>query len=212
MTMTETRSLIDAERDQLLTVLDGLDDAAWVTPSLCTGWTVRDVAAHLLMPYELAVPKLLVGLVRARFSFDRFAANWATADPRTTSEISAALRNTGNRSFNVPGASPESELSHLACHAEDIYRPLGITNRTSANSREVVLNQLVSHRGGIQSGLLDGLRITATDVDWIHGDGRTVTGTTSAILTTLIGRAAALDELSGPGAGVLRDRLTPPAE
>lgn len=53
-----------AERDQLVTQLRDLTEPQWATPSLCGGWTVRDVAAHLLMPYELSLPRFLVGMWR----------------------------------------------------------------------------------------------------------------------------------------------------
>ena len=40
---------IDAERLRLADVLGDLDEGQWLSPSLCAGWTVRDVAAHLAM-------------------------------------------------------------------------------------------------------------------------------------------------------------------
>lgn len=150
-------------------------------------------------------------LIRARFSFDRFAFRWAATDPRPADDVLAALRATGGQPFRVPGAGDEGALSHLACHAEDIYRPLGVTGRTDPAARAVVLTQLVSHRGAVRAGLLDGLALSATDTPWTHGDGRPVTGSTSALVTTLTGRTAALDELSGPGVEDLRSRLVPPA-
>jgi uncharacterized protein (TIGR03083 family) len=50
-----------------------LTPGQWRTPSLCAGWTVREVAAHLLEPLETGVGtlKLLVYLVRYRGSLDR---------------------------------------------------------------------------------------------------------------------------------------------
>jgi len=39
--------VIDAQRRSLADLLDDLSDDEWRRPSLCTGWTVRDVAAHL---------------------------------------------------------------------------------------------------------------------------------------------------------------------
>jgi mycothiol maleylpyruvate isomerase-like protein len=56
---------VGRERARLLTVLEGLDDAGWRTPSLCAGWSVRDLAVHLLMPYELSMPRFLVLLARS---------------------------------------------------------------------------------------------------------------------------------------------------
>lgn len=36
------------QRRQIATLIDGLDDAQLATPSLCAGWDVKIVAAHLV--------------------------------------------------------------------------------------------------------------------------------------------------------------------
>jgi uncharacterized protein (TIGR03083 family) len=40
-------AIFDAEAERLDRFFAGLDDAAWLRPSRCEGWTVRDVLAHL---------------------------------------------------------------------------------------------------------------------------------------------------------------------
>jgi uncharacterized protein (TIGR03083 family) len=40
-------ALIRSERHALVDYLETLTPAEWSTPSLCQGWTVQDVAAHL---------------------------------------------------------------------------------------------------------------------------------------------------------------------
>ena len=42
---------IDRERLDLADLLDGLTDAERARPSLCDGWRVRDVAAHLALAH-----------------------------------------------------------------------------------------------------------------------------------------------------------------
>ena len=39
-----------AELADLIEAIDARDPASWDTPSLCAGWTVGDVAAHLTLP------------------------------------------------------------------------------------------------------------------------------------------------------------------
>ena len=51
---------------------------------------------------------------------------------------------------------------------------------------------------------LDGYRLTATDTDWTRGVGPEVAGPVGALLLLLTGRPAALDRLTGAGAGALR--------
>ena len=52
-----------------------------------------------------------------------------------------------------------------------------------------------------------GLRLRATDVDWMIGDGPEVTGTGEALLVAMTGRPIALVHLDGPGVDTLRRRL-----
>ena len=51
------------------------------------------------------------------------------------------------------------------------------------------------------------LSFVATDLDWRAGRGPEVTGPGEALLLSLAGRPAALDELAGPGAPLLRQRV-----
>ena len=68
---------IDSERLSLADLLDDLSPAEWETPSLCTGWLVRDVAAHLTQAH-MGYRDALVAAVRARGSFDRSRKNRLT--------------------------------------------------------------------------------------------------------------------------------------
>ncbi len=47
ITTTDIWPTVHAERAALAADLAGLTDAQWDAPSLCTGWSVRDVLAHL---------------------------------------------------------------------------------------------------------------------------------------------------------------------
>jgi uncharacterized protein (TIGR03083 family) len=209
--MTGTSDDVDLrvlrERERLLAVLEGLDDAGWRTPSLCTGWTVRDLVVHLLMPYELSVPRFLALMARSGFRFDRAADRWARTDDRSPADVVSALQDTEHRTFEAgPGAPAEAPLSHLVIHAEDVYRPLGVPSPTDPEDAGIALGQLIGRRA-LAPALLDGLAFTATDTDWRHGTGATVSGPATALLTTLAGRPAALDELSGDGVPEVRARL-----
>lgn len=55
---------------------------------------------------------------------------------------------------------------------------------------------------------MDGLRWTATDVDWTCGSGPEVTGPAEALVLLASGRPAPLDEVSGDGRAALETRLT----
>lgn len=208
MTTTDVEALYAAERDRFAEELVGLADAAWQTPSLCEGWTVRDLCAHLLMPYELGFGTFLVGLLRARFNFDKLADRWATADRRSGAELTRSIAHTTAAGFAVPGAGDLAPLAHLTIHAGDVRRPLGLPGRVSPEAGALVLEDLTSGKHSVGDDLLGGLCFRATDAAWSRGEGAEVRGDVAALLSALNGRDAAADDLTGPGASDFRSRLT----
>jgi hypothetical protein len=177
---------IAAERRALADDLDMLTPEQWAAPSLCAEWTVRDVAAHLVVPHTVSLPKFMVTLVRSRGSFPR--ANIATAARvavRPTAELVADLR----------------RYTDVLVHSADIRIPLGIADPGPPQRWTPVLDFLVSPRArrGFVSGPLPQLTLVATDADWTHGSGPEVRGPAAAIALALLGRPAVLTDLSGPG-------------
>jgi hypothetical protein len=53
---------------------------------------------------------------------------------------------------------------------------------------------------------VDGVTLRATDADWRHGSGPEVSGPAIAPVMAMAGRKAALDDLTGDGVAVLRER------
>lgn len=196
-----------AERDQLVTQLRDLTEPQWATPSLCGGWTVRDVAAHLLMPYELSLPRFLVGMFRARFGFDRLADQWARADTRSGSQLVEAVAATKAAGFNVPGAGENAPLSHLFLHAQDIRQPLRLASTATTEGGRRVLNDLTQGKHAVDPATIEGLRLEAPDIGWSSGSGAAVTGPAAVLASALKGRAASATQLAGEGAETLRSRL-----
>ena len=73
MDVLEIRRIVEAERLSLCDVLDGLDARQWSTPSLCGGWTVHEVVAHLTLPTRTSFLAMVLGMARSRGNFDRMA-------------------------------------------------------------------------------------------------------------------------------------------
>ena len=71
--MSDIWATIAAERGALADDLANLTPAQWDTPSLCSGWTVRDIVAHLSATASLNPGTFVVNMARAGFNFDRFA-------------------------------------------------------------------------------------------------------------------------------------------
>jgi uncharacterized protein (TIGR03083 family) len=201
--------MISVERTGLADLLDGLTEEQWATPSLCAGWRVREVAAHLVMPFSLSLPGMLVRLARRRFDFDRVADEWARAEQRPNSELAGLLRANARHRFHPPGLGPEAPLTDVLAHGQDIARPLGVARDIPASHAAVALDFLVSPkatRGFLPKGLVDGLAFEAVDTGWRHGSGATVSGTATALLLALLGRSLPEGEISGEGVGILRSR------
>ncbi len=51
---------VAAERRAIADLLDTLTPEQWETPSLCGAWTVRDLAAHLVMPHTAGCTTLVL--------------------------------------------------------------------------------------------------------------------------------------------------------
>lgn len=208
----EVAALVGTENARLADALAGIDDAAWARPSLCDGWTVRDVVVHLLMAYRLSIPRFLLGMAFTGFDFDRFAHGWAADDTRSPDRALADLRATATERFGVPGAPPQAPVSHLVVHTQDVARPLGLTLDPAPRAAQLTLDQLTGDRfAQLPDEARAGLTWVATDVDWRSGEGPEVRGRAADLVSVLGGRPAALDDLGGPGADEARRRIGPGA-
>jgi uncharacterized protein (TIGR03083 family) len=185
----------------------------WRTPSLCAGWTIREVAAHLLEPLETQVGtlKLLIYLVRYRGSLDRMVDDTArTVAARPTDELVSGLRERASTRLTPPVVGPLGPMTDTCIHLRDAGRPLGLDVCPPPASWRPALEFLVStpaSRGFIPRDRLVGLRLVATDQDWQHGEGAEIHGTSEAVAMAVSGRPAALDDLAGAGTDVLRARV-----
>lgn len=200
----DLRDEIAAERRELANLLRGLTDSEWQTESLCTGWRVRDVMAHLLYDATPA-PRYLYEIARTGGSAERLNALYIRkAENFTTSDLLSRFESSIGRGVGAATA-PRLALYDLLVHHQDIRRPLGYS-RTIPERR---LRAVLDHPDPFvyPSKRMRGLRFEATDIDWKHGDGPDVRGTGEAIVLAIAGRPVALDDLAGDGVGELRNRF-----
>ena len=207
--MSDVWDLVAAERRALVADLAGLSDDQWETPSLCGGWTVHDVAAHLVDNARTTRVGIVLAMVRARFDFDRQnAAGVARERGAAPAETVERLRAVVDRR-TTPPAPLDSRLVEEVVHGEDVRRPLGLVRDYPREAVERALaHQLrtsVALGGGKQH--VAGLRLRATDTGAVHGEGDEVSGPLLALLLVSAGRRAGLDDLDGPGLPRLRERL-----
>jgi uncharacterized protein (TIGR03083 family) len=198
------------ERRQLADLLTGLSAAQLSAPSLCEQWTVHDVAAHLITPLEVSIPRFALTMVASRGDFDRANVRMTRRQARRPIEdIVDVLRRKAGTRFTPPGAGPEAPLTDLLVHALDIRRPLGLTRAVHEARLQTSLTHVTSPRGRdlVPRGAAAGLRFEASDIDWAHGSGPTVCGTAEDLLLAITGRTSALGLLSGDGLPTLQARL-----
>lgn len=194
-------------------IFASLTHEQWRTPSLCSGWTVQEVAAHLLTPIGtgLSVPKLLFNLVRYRASLERTVdEDTRKATTRTTEQLVTGLREHASKKPAPPAVGALGPMTDTCIHLRDAARPLGVNVGPAPDAWRPALDFLVSKeavRGFLPRGRLDGLRLIASDQDWAHGDGAQLCGPSETVAMAASGRSVALD-LSGRGIDILRERIT----
>ena len=198
-------TIVHAERDALIRDLESVPADRWATPSLCPGWDVHDVLAHLVDDAKTTKPGFMLAMLRARFNFDRLneegIARARAADPRDTLSAFRAVR---DRTTSAP-APLATRLVEIIVHGEDIRRPLGIRHdypvEAAATALRHQLGTSVKMGGGKERA--EGLHLVATDSDVEIGEGQDVHGTTLALLLAVSGRPVDPQELTGSGATVL---------
>ncbi len=84
-------SLARAERGDLIELLATLTPAQWDAPSLCAGWRVRDVVAHVFSYDELGPAGLVSRFIRGGIALRRVNAVGVAASAQRSSEDLLAL-------------------------------------------------------------------------------------------------------------------------
>ena len=200
-----------AERAALAADLTDLTDPQWATPSLCAGFTVRQVLAHLTAGATLSPVRWLAGVIRYRFDFDKMVAmRLAEQLGATPAETLTRFRRVVTSTVKAP-VPVEAVLGEAIVHGEDIRRPLGI-------HRDYPVTTLTLLAGYYQGSDLvvpakrriDGLRLQAGDGPFAAGSGPLVSGRTLALIMAMTGRVTFCDELEGDGVAILRGRCTAP--
>jgi uncharacterized protein (TIGR03083 family) len=188
-TDTQLEQHIHAERARLADLLAGLDAAGWDHPSLCAGWRTREVVAHITMPFRTSVPRFVLGMAAARFSFNRYADRVARADATRMSaaDLLECLRANITTRWQPPGGGLAGALSHDTIHGLDITEPLGLPP-APVERIALVLSGANARSLSFFGVDLTGVRLRGTDADVHVGDGEPVDMPVKDILLTVSGR------------------------
>lgn len=195
---------IDEQRANLADMLDGLEPERWSTPSLCEGWTVREVAAHITHS-QLPKSTMMFELLRYGFRFNVMIHRAALRDRRSPGELVAALRDMRGSRRRPPGTSELDPLLDVLVHTQDVAVPLGIDRPMPVDAAVVAAERVWTSGFPFNARRrLRGMELVATDADFRVGEGRRVEAPIRDILMMLTGRSA-------PGDITRRDRPATPA-
>ena len=183
---------IDEQRANLADMCDGIEAARWSTPSLCEGWTVRDVAVHLTHSH-MSRPRMVVEAVRSGFRFNAMVHRTAVQDTRSPEQIAEALRGMRGSRKRPPGTTECDPLMDALVHGQDIAVPLGIDLPMPVDAAAAAVQRLWGMRFPFNpQRRLRGIRFVATDVDFSVGQGRCVEAPIRDILMVFAGRPASI--------------------
>jgi uncharacterized protein (TIGR03083 family) len=199
--------LVHAERAALAEDLADLDAAQWTQPSLCDGWVIEDVVAHLSAAASIGPLRWFASVLAARFDFDlhnqrRLAEQRGPTSAETLERFRRIVTSTTS-----PLGPTAAWLGEVVVHAQDIRRPLGLVRTPALEAVTEVARFYASRNFAVPSrATIQGLRLESTDGPFTTGAGPRVSGTTLALTMAMAGRRAYCDDLAGPGVAILRAR------
>lgn len=194
----EMRDIALAERKRFRATVASLSDEQLETPSLCAGWRVRDVAAHVAQNASAGTLAFFIGMAKARFDHDEY-------NVRSTREwaklpIAQILRKLDTDDMMlIFRLNPYLLVVDCIVHHQDIRRPLGLGTDIPQRHLLAALHAVTTESMfAADAKRASGLHLVATDMPWRFGDGPAeVSGPGEALLMALMGRRVGAEELSG---------------
>jgi uncharacterized protein (TIGR03083 family) len=200
--------LARAERADLAEMLATLTPQQWEAATLCSRWRVRDVVAHMFSFEELSTFGLIGRFIRGGVVGPRVNQLGVDAHAdRTPDELLALVRAHLEPRGLTAGFGGRIALTDGTIHHQDIRRPLGLPREIPADRLLCVLDFGRTAPTIRAKKRIQGLTLTATDLDWTTGTGPIVEGPAESLLMTLAGRRGVVGELSGPGQSTLAQRI-----
>ncbi|WP_370188842.1 maleylpyruvate isomerase family mycothiol-dependent enzyme [Aeromicrobium sp.] len=197
-----------AERADLHALVTSLSPEEWHRPSLCEGWTVRDVVVHVVSYDELGWSRLPGAFLRGGLRVD--AVNQHVLERYanlTVPEVVDLVARSSRPRGLTSGFGGAIALTDGLIHQQDVRRATGRVRTIPEDRLTVALDFALRAPTLPARGHARGLRLVASDLSWEHGDGAEVRGPGEALLMAVAGRSQALGELEGDGVATLARRL-----
>jgi uncharacterized protein (TIGR03083 family) len=206
ITESELPAQIAAERRELARVLSDLPALAWDADTLCAGWRVREVVAHMTMPFRYSAARFAAELARSGGRFNLMSDRVARRDAAAVSaaDLLSVLQANATHPWKPPGGGYVGALTHDVIHGLDITVPLGIARRVPEDRLRAVLDAIAAPKARKHFGTdLSGVQLKAEDMDWVSGSGRQLSGAAQDLALVLCGRKLPPGRLHGEPAARL---------
>ncbi len=185
--MTDVQIWVAPTYTGLADLLESSSDTVWDLPSLCEGWLVRHVVAHVTMPARMTPESFGADMAAAGGDFTAFSNNVAARDGELpVADLLAQLRSEQLHSWEPPRGGAAGALNHAVIHSLDITVALDLPSVAPAEALADVLARLTAAEGSVFGLDLSDVRLEATDAPWSWGAGR-VTQADSGSLVSLLG-------------------------
>lgn len=213
----ELGDLLRLERSDFAAMVAGLAPDEWARPSLCAGWTVKDVVGHVLANDEIGMFGYLAGVTRAGLRPARHTeavrTRWRERDPDQIVAFAHGLDHPRGMAKSMFKYAPLILFTETFVHQQDVRRAVGWGREVDEERMVAILDAMVHTNAGVRARRrVAGLRVRATDVDYVSGapigKGPEVFGPAEVLVMTIAGRVVDPGALRGDGARVLLDRVT----
>jgi uncharacterized protein (TIGR03083 family) len=159
-------------------------------PSLCEGWAVKNVVAHMTMAARYDGPAFIAELAAVGHDFGALSEILARRDGALAFDrLLDDLRSNAMAVWAPPGGGAHGALSHVVIHGLDITTALDLPRTADDQATLLVLTSLAG--GGVAAHFgVDptGRRLKAKDLDWQFGAGEPVEATAGDLVLALAGR------------------------
>jgi uncharacterized protein (TIGR03083 family) len=193
--VTDLQSLVAPTYEGLADLLAAAPADIWEAASLCTGWQVRHVVAHVTMPSRLTPEQFEAEMVAAGGDFSLLSDTVAARDASLPiADLLAQLRSPALHAWQTPAGGPAGALSHAVIHSLDVTVAIDRPPVAPVEALVAVLDQLAGANGAIFGLDLTGIRLVANDTDWNWGSGEVIRADCGGLVALLGGRTVPAGE------------------
>ena len=193
------QDLIAAERRELAVVLGELGPAGWGSATLCAGWRVPEVVAHMTMPFRFSTGRFVREMVKSAGRFNRMADRLARQE---AVELCAGCPGRLAAGQRRPPVAAARWRTGGCAEPRRHPRPRHHDRPRAGSPRAPGTAGGGSRRGQAEAGEvlgtdLTGVCLRADDLDWSYGTGTPLAGLAQDLLLVLCNRRLPAGRLRG---------------